>query len=142
MKQFRKVLPAIGIGLLLLLVVAITVFTVWFHSKIETSDQLILTVEEVGEKTLTLKIRNNSDSEVDFSPGFELERRGLIGWYWISLYPKGEPAVLNWVPAGGEVEVSIPYRTVPGSGLPGRYRVVKWFKLDGREFYLTAEFQK
>lgn len=117
-------------------------FTARFHSKIEISDQIILTVEEVGEETLTLRIKNNSVSEVDFSPGFELERKGLLGWYWILLYPKGAAAVLNWLPAGGEVEVSIAYRTVPGSGLPGRYRVVKWFELEGREFYLAAEFQR
>ena len=87
-------------------------------------------------------ITNDTDGELTFGAAYHLEKRGLLGWrqLWENFLPAGWNAVGYFVSprAAGTEDFSWTVRY--GELSPGAYRMVREYRLAGRDYTAAVEF--
>ena len=101
-------------------------------------------VEEgsVTPEGMRYTIANDTDEELSFGAEYRLEKRGLLGWrqLWENFLPAGWNAVGYFVSprAAGTEDFSWTVRY--GELSPGVYRMVREYRLAGRDYTAAVEF--
>ena len=73
---------------------------------------------------------------------YRLERKGLLGWrhLWENFLPAGWDAVGYFVSPRGTITEDFSWTGRYGELSPGTYRMVREYRLAGRDYAATMEF--
>ena len=87
-------------------------------------------------------ITNDTDGELTFGAEYRLERKGLLGWrhLWENFLPAGWDAVGYFVSPRGTSTEDFSWTGRYGELSPGTYRMVREYRLAGRDYAATVEF--
>ena len=101
-------------------------------------------VEEgsVTAEGMRYTITNDTDGELTFGAEYRLERKGLLGWrhLWENFLPAGWDAVGYFVSPRGTSTEDFSWTGRYGELSPGTYRMVREYRLAGRNYAATMEF--